>query len=99
MQKIREDCETFSLLSFVPFLPQTRKTNKSVTQTFPVSSLCAVAAGPVAGVQLQPRTFPVSPSGSTQPAANHLKPAENNNNSMVTEAQMYHYTSATLSDA
>lgn len=58
----------------------------SVIQTFPVSSLHAVAAGPVSGVQLQPRTFPVSPSGATQPAADHLKPAATNSNITVTGA-------------
>lgn len=77
--------------------------NRRITyQTFPVRSLHAVAAGPVSGVQLQPRTFPVSPSGSTQPAANHLKPAETNSNIIVTGAnrrstnQLYHVCAAPL---
>lgn len=50
--------------------------SRSVCQTFPVCSLLTVAAGPVSGVHLQPRTLPVGPSRSTQPAANHLKPTE-----------------------
>lgn len=67
-----------------------------MTQTSPVSSLCAVTAGPVVGVQLQPGTLPVSPSRSTQPAANQLKPTETNNSNMVKGAKQEVHASLLL---